>query len=395
MTLEGEVMNPNDLLNQSLERITKAGIPTPYQSGAISQAIQEFRNLESLVKSGKLSQKDYVSIGEKIQEKVTPIGNQGTQGKSPSSAVNAAGWYDIQNNFRDLKIYKNANELLGRDITPSEFAQIAPSFGNGSQREVEAGRAQLAQYAEAQKNTPEALDAKYAASAGQYGGKVNDIFQRLASRGATKQELDHFGKMLASGEVDEYTLGQFVNQLPEVTASRDLQERQNLNSELTKYDQEFFNKGKENILSRYAQAGIQNSPSLDFALTNLMGDIQKQRTAYLAGLSREDYARGRDLNREDYRITQDRLFGSQDYGRNRTDALSDLYRKRAYDVSDYRTQQDDLLNLLSSQPRQRRSRGTGQLIGGLLGAGVGAMTRNPAAIGAGYQIGSGTGMYFD
>lgn len=392
---EGEIVNTEDIASQALDRISKEGKATRYQAGAIRQALQEYANLDSLLKSGKISQKDYVSIGDRIQQKVTPIGNQSMYGSGPATAVNSAGWYDIQKNFRDLKIYKNANELLGRDITPSEFAQIAPSFGNGSQREVEAGRAQLAQYAEAQKNTPEALDAKYAASAGQYGGKVNDIFQRLASRGATQQELDHFGKMLASGEVDEYTLGQFVNQLPEVTAGRDLQERQNLNSELTKYDQEFFNKGKENILSRYAQAGIQNSPSLDFALTNLMGDIQKQRTAYLAGLSREDYARGRDLNREDYRITQDRLFGSQDYGRNRTDALSDLYRKRAYDVNDYMTQQNDLLSLLSSQPRQRRSRGTGQLIGGLAGAGIGAFTGNPAAISAGYQIGSGTGMYFD
>jgi hypothetical protein len=54
-----------------------------------------------------------------------------------------------------------------------------------------------------------------------------------------------------------------------------------------------------------------NSPSLDFALTNLMGDIQKQRSAYMADLARQDYQAQRGMGRED--TLQNRGLQRQDY----------------------------------------------------------------------------------
>jgi hypothetical protein len=48
------------------------------------------------------------------------------------------------------------------------------------------------------------LDKKYQSNAGQYGGQVGGLFQEMLGRTATQEENDHFGKMLASGEVDPY-----------------------------------------------------------------------------------------------------------------------------------------------------------------------------------------------
>lgn len=406
-------VNPEQLLAEINDRLRKNTAGT-YGETAIAQGIREYKNLDKLASDGSLSNADYVNISDAIREYLVPIGGASTRGKAGAIAVTNQGWYDIQNNYRNAEIYRNASQMLGRDITSQEFAQVAPRFGTGSARDIEVGRAYLAELAQQEANSP----SKLAEKAPQYSGQVNDIFSNLLKRGASQSELDHFGKLMATGEVDAYTLNQFVQQLPEYTDARsqealakqteeDKLAREQLGSELQGYDQEFFNKGKENIISRYAQAGIQNSPSLDFALTNLMGDIQKERSAYLADIGRRDYesARGfkredllanRGMARQDYETNLNRLFGQQDYGQQRSDAYSDLLTNRSFGSIDYQRQQDDLMRLLSQQGSGRRSSSMGSLIGGLAGAGIGGFaTRSPQGASAGYQIGSGVGGGYD
>lgn len=412
-------IDPNAYLDDAITRIRQQGGVGTYGEGRIGQAVREFQGLESAMRNGQLSQADYVRIGTGLRSQVQPILNQVMMGGSAAaSAGRAVGAYDLpQNYFRNLDIYQTAQDTLGRDITPNEVAMFTPYFGSGTPKELEAGRATLAQVAEQEKNSPEALNKKYQEGATQYGGQVGNVFQDLLKRGASQPELDHFGKMLASGQLDEYTLRQFVSQLPEyrqredeaaaaTRATEDTAAREQLASELGKYDQEAFSKAKENVISRYAQAGIQNSSALDFALTNLMGDIQKERSAYLAdvarrdyesnrGFRREDYLGNKDLLRQDYMTNLDRMFGSQDYARSRSDQLSDMMRGRSYNVADYTTQRNDLLNLLNEQRNQGQRRGgIGGLVGGLVGAGVGSMAGPQGAM-AGYNIGQGTGGIYD
>jgi hypothetical protein len=406
------MVNPEQLLNETLDRINK-NRGGAFQENAVTQAIKEYQNLDNLVKQGSISQKDYVGISDAIKGIVVPIGAQSTQGRNPAQSLTNAGWYQIQDNFRNADIYKNASELLGRDITPTEFAQIAPRFGTGSPRDVEVGRAYLAELATQDAKSPKALQQK----AGQYGGDVNTIFNDLLKRGASQDEINHFGSLLASGDVDAYTLRQFVSQLPEYTEARsaeaaakqaeeDRLAREKLGTELQGYDQDFFNKAQENVISRYSKAGIQNSPSLDFALTNLMGDIQKERSAYLSDIARRDYesARGykrddllanRGMAREDYLTNLDRMFGQSDYGRQRSDAYSDLLTNRSFGSMDYQRQQDDLLRLLSNQGGTNRNNAFGSMLsGGLSGAGAFASTKNPYAIAGGGLLGMMSG-YLD
>lgn len=384
------MVNSDQLLRETLQRLQQKATG-PYGTDAIRQGINEFQNLDNLVKSGAITQKDYVNIADQIKSYLQPIGNVSTQGSAGASAATGAGWYDIQNNYRNANIYREASNLLGRDLTQNEFARFAPYFGTGSPRDIENGRAALAAFAEQEAKSPQALQAK----SGQYSGDVNSIFNDLLKRGASQEEINHFGGLLASGEVDPYTLRQFVQQLPEYTSARDQESRSRLNDELSQYDQQFFSKGKEDVISRYAKAGIQNSPSLDFALTNLMGDIQKERSAYLSKLAREDYSKGRDVQRDDYLTSLNRMFGEQDYGRQKGDAYSNLLLNRSFNSQDYQRQQDDLMRLLSNQPRQKRG-GAGQLIGGLAGAGIGyGLTRSPQGAQAGYSIGSGVGGGYD
>ena len=403
-------INASDLIGGIRERINQMGGAGTYGEGRIVQAKKELGTLEGLLKDGRISQKDFVTVGSQLRDYTSPIISGIMNGGSRAArAGEAAGAYDlIQNGFRNLDIYKTAQDTLGRDLSANEFASFVPYFGSGSPKEMEAGRAAFAQYAEQQKNSPTGIGQKYEQGAEGYNSQVQGVYNDLLKRGATQDELNHFGKLIASGDVDAYTLRQFVSQLPEyrekedaaISAKRteeDAAARTQLAGELGQYDQDFFNKAKENVISRYAKAGTMNSPSLDFALTNLMGDIQKQRSAYLAdvarrdyesnrGFGREDYLQNKGLLREDYGNSLDQMFGNQAYGRQRSDQLSDLLRGRSYDVADYTTQRQDLMSLLAQQQGSNRRGGLGSMAGGLIGAGIGSFG-GPAGATAGYQIG--------
>lgn len=410
--------NPDDYTNQALGRINQYVRSGTYGEGRISQAATEFKNLEDMMRSGQISQKDYVSAASKLRDATQPILNQVMNGGSAAATAGSqAGAQNLaQNYFRNIDIYKSAQDVLGRDLTPTEFAKLAPTFGSGSQKEIEAGRGYLAQLADQEANSPQALDKKYQASAGQYGGQVNDLFQQMLGRAATADEQAHFGKMLASGQTDPYELQQFMTQLPEYRdaqdaaaqqkqAAADAASRDQLNTSLQAQDLDFFNKAKENVISRFAQNGTLNSPSLDFALTNLMGDIQKQRSAYMAQLARQDYANeaantrqdylaNKDLLRQDYTNSMNQMLDTQNYNRNLATQNASNALNRSYDIADYTTQRNDLLDQMNRLQQTRRQSHTGQLVGGLLGAGIGAFG-GPMGAMAGYQIGSGLGGGYD
>lgn len=357
----------------------------------VKEYTSELEGLRTKVESGEIPQSQYVT---RAQELIPILQKEDYALRRISSNFNAkygSTAKTLEGELKNANVYQSARELLGRDVSKNEVAQFLPRFGTGSPEDVQMGRGYLAEVAAQEAKSPKALQGK----AGQYSGDVNAIFNDLVKRGATQEEINHFGSQLASGDIDAYTLRQFIGQLPEVQEREDSANRQALSQELSGYDQDFFNRSKEDVISRYAKAGIQNSPSLDFALTNLMGDIQKERSAYLAGLSRDDYANRRGTARQDYAANMDRYLGERDYSRNRSDAYGDLLTNRSFGSIDYRRQQDDLMRLLSQQGGERRSSGLGGLIGGIGGATIGGFTGGPAGAGAGYQIGSGTGMYFD
>jgi hypothetical protein len=214
----------NDFASQAINRITQQVRTGTYGEGRIGQAVNEFKTLDQMLQGGQISQGDYVAAGNKIRDFTQPILQQVMNGGSHAASAGAkrrrlrSGAKVLTGTWTSTARRK---DVLGRDLTPTEFAQFAPAFGSGSQKEVEAGRGYLAQLAQQEKNSPAALDKKYQQNAGQYGGQVGGLFQEMLGRSATQEENDHFGKMLASGEVDPYTLRQFMQQLPEYRQQQD------------------------------------------------------------------------------------------------------------------------------------------------------------------------------
>lgn len=314
-------------------------------------------------------------------------------------AINNQGHLGTAVDRMQAQAYREAVSALGRDITPAEFSQILPYFmtSNG----VSQGRAFLAQMVEQEKMNPNSPLSPYNPqnprnTLAQRNPEVQAVFQDLLKRGATQDELNHFSQMLATGQADAFTLRNFVSQLPEYRTAQDAEFRGNVAKELEGYDTSAFNKQKQDILSYYANQGMPagTSPSLDYALTDLMGKIADKRQSFLTGLSADQYNKNTGAARDDYNTYLSRAFESEDWGRNRGAEASDYLRGRLGERQDYDQQRNDYMNFLNSQ-RGRRSSPWGQLAGGLIGAGIGGYTGGPTGASAGWNIGSGVGGGYD
>lgn len=251
--------------------------------------------------------------------------------------------------------YTTAKSLLGRDISESEFLQILPAF-QGPNGLVN-GRAFVANLAQMYKANP-ALDPfsqMNMRSSGDISGSVQQQFQSILGRAATQDELEHFSQAIKSNEIDAFGLGSFLKTQPEYTNARDREFRSGLNDELAGYDQTAFNRMKGDVISSYGANGITpgSSPSLDYAITEMMGKLAENRSKFLSGLSAEQYGGNKDIAVGNYKNTVDRMYdenasrrrGEADYGRYLLD--------RGYEGADYQTQRDDYMRYLDSQPKYK------------------------------------------
>lgn len=322
---------------------------------------------------------------------------------SPSELVQRYQNYDPNKSAQDFKrlygrkwdltpdkeyygLYKGISDTTGGKVDPNIMAQLLPAYQEGGT----AGNAALAAWATQYKQSPEYLKTQ----APKYSNDVNQIFSELLKRGATKGELDHFGQMLATGQTDLFELGQYVQSLPEYQTAADTQFRSGLANELQGYDTKFFNKTSPEILNQYAKAGIQNSSALDYAMTDLLGNIASQRGQYLSGLSAQQYGGNKEAARQDYQAAMNQYLNTLGQNQQRAYGLQDYYNKRGDQTTDYRLQAQDYANYLNSM-QQKKNRGLGSAIGGLVGFGAGALTGNPLWAMAGTQAGGGFGSFFN
>lgn len=239
-------------------------------------------------------------------------------------------------------------QYLGRGPTDTEIGMFGPSFGadpNIPDSDKVAGFAAIAQYATDQANLPANVRKKYTEQAGEYSGDVQGLFQDLMNRGATESELQHFGMLLASGEVDPYELRSFLEQTTEYQTAQDKAFRESLGEELTDLDTKAFGRQKEDVISRYAKMGRTGSSSLDFALTDLMGKIAEQRQGWLANLSASQYGSNKETAKSSYA----NLLNEMQTNQQRNWNLQDITRNRGWEVSDYNRQMSDWLRALEKQ----------------------------------------------
>lgn len=335
-----------------------------FQEGTLANVLNHVKGLKQQLGENKISQGDYI----KELSQVMPAANDFIRalyggGSTTANAAKAAGAEELLKLQKEYEVYKNGQELLGRDLTPQEFAQILPRFADN----IDTGRAYLAEMAKQEEFSP----ANLAKKATQYSGQIGGFYQDLLNRGASAEEADYFGRLMASGQVTPYEIQQFIRATPEFQQREDKAFREGLEGELAGYDEKAFARERENILSQYTKAGLQNSSALDFAITEALGKMQEQRGAFLGQLSASQYGGNKDAARRDYETQRNRYFDQQDYGRGRSDAYMDYLTQRADEGADYTRQRDDYLRFLSSQPKQRGPgvldylAGGGQFLGGI------------------------------
>ena len=253
-------------------------------------------------------------------------------------ANRAALLWDSQgrsNDWAGQNVYGNFVRMVGREPTEQELAQFIPIY-QGSYNQ---GNAALANFAQYESQRPENLQKK----APQYADQVNQQFQGMLGRQATPEEINHFGGLLASGNTDAYQLQDFLRGTTEFQGAEDKKFRGGLASELEGYDTSFFNKAKENVISRFGDTGgLQNrSSALDFALTDLMGQIAEKRGSYLANLSSQQYGGNKDLALGNYRGAQDQYLNEMNQRRGNSYNQFLGNQNRANEIGDYYRQAED------------------------------------------------------
>ncbi len=250
--------------------------------------------------------------------------------------------------LRDERIYATQDfiEIFGRNPSEAELATIIPAYVGADQHfpNKAQGKAYVAQLYQAQENTPEKQYARqqeeYRKKAPEHYGMIDQMFQGTVGRGATQEEKDHFGALLASGQLDSYQMGQFLNQLPEVVRKQDEQFRTQLSGELQGQDARYFN---EQVLPGISSSFANKGRSIDSsgyaaALAQTANQQNRQRESFLSNLSAAQYGGQTGRAREDYMNTLGRYQGMQDYSRQRSDQLSDQSTNRLYDIQNFNMQ---------------------------------------------------------
>ena len=282
-------------------------------------------------------------------------------------------------------------ELLGRDPSPAELAQVVPIFmgTDPNIHDVAGGRAVVAQIAQAEQNAPEKVyarqQAQYQADAPKFYDQVNAQFQQNLGRDATDAEKSHFGVLLASGQVDPYTINQFISTLPDAVKKQDEAFRKDLSGSLQSQDAQYYREQIAPALAAQAakagrspeSSGVQNALALAAQQQN------RQRESFLSNISASQYGGQQALAQGAYQQAYGNYQGLQDYSRQRSNYLQDAATARIQGLQDFNMQKQAYDEYLRRYGKRQSPVGggvqgafsgglTGGLVGGPWGAGIGA-----------------------
>jgi hypothetical protein len=270
------------------------------------------------------------------------------------------------------------------------MAQAAPIFQGADKNitDVAAGTAFVSAIANSPDEVYKRQQAQYAKGAPEKYESVRQQIQGLLGRDASQEELDHFGKLLASGQVDEYELQSFLKQQPEYMTRQDQQFREGISSELQAGDQRYFSEQiMPSIQSQFAKQGrTVDATGFQNALGREATGQNRQREQFLAQLSSQQYGGRQAGARADYENYYNNL-------QNRQNLSLTAPIARQNEITDYTMQKNAYEDYLRRYGK-RNNAGIGGMVGGIAGAGLGAMWGGPAGASAGYGIGSGVGNAF-
>lgn len=349
---------------------------------------------------------------------------QPTNGESPLTTLPIYGGYggDIESG----KFYagQKFKELFGRNPTASELTMFAPAYVGSSRNvaNIAQGDQAIAQYFQGFSNTPDQINKnkedeaqKKLAADPKYYDSVKSIFQKEIGRDASQEELDHFGKLLATGEADAYSIQKFLQQQPEYAERKDAAKQsalkaeneafitkrkgedaafqEDLSGKLAGYDKQYFG---EQILPSIQQtfakqgrsfdsSGFQNSATQSAQQQNI---ARQQYLAQIAASQYGDYqnlaaANNSDLNRlsaDQYNYRQQNAYNDyanmvaqqQNLANSGIQARyqnSQNLNNRMNEITDYNTQQQAYNQYLAKYGK--RNNGLGGILGMAGGAAIG------------------------
>lgn len=296
--------------------------------------------------------------------------------------------------------YDAFKRFFGREPTETELAQATSAYASGDRNRpnVQGGDAFVAQMYENINNSP---DKQYAREqeellkkAPEHYGAIDDLYQQFVGRTASQNEKDHFGKLLASGQVDAYTLSNFLQQLPETVKKQDAQFRESLRQETSQADERYFN---ERVLPGIQQNFARAGRSFDgTAFANAAAQSAQQqnvaREGFLTNLTADQYSGNKANAYNDYLNSVGRLQAGQDYTRGRRDQLTDAMTGRLYDIQNFSMQKQAYDDYLKRYGKRGSPLASG-LSGAIGGATVGATAGGPWGAVAGGLLGGGLGAW--
>lgn len=245
--------------------------------------------------------------------------------------------------IQQYQAYQSFTSQVGRPPTASELSQVIPAFMNGPQF----GNAWIADYKDQLKQNPN--DPLNQQRAGGFSPQITQTFQSMLGRAPTQDELNHFGGLFATGNVDAYQLQDFLRGTPEYQTAQDAQFRKGLDTELQNNDINFFNRAKQSVISQFLNQGIGTSTALDSALADLAGQISQQRSGFLANLSANQYQGNKNLALGNYQGAQNQYLANQNYNRQNALNQQNYLTSRGNELSDYNRQMNDYMNYANSQ----------------------------------------------
>lgn len=279
--------------------------------------------------------------------------------------------------------WKKFSQMFGRNPTESELSMLSQAYMSGDKNLTNGpqGDAAVAQFFQSMANSPQnqlsrdqaMLDEK----SPKHYGTVDSMFQQKLGRAATDAERKHFGGLIASGNADEYGIGQFLDALPENVRRQDEEFRKNMSADLQGQDERYFS---EKIMPSIQANASKSGRSLDASgvqaqLANAAKEQNRGRESFLSGLSASQYAGSQGLAQDAYA----RAYGSgqdlSNYARARSNTLTDALSSRLNSISDFNMQKQAYDQYL--QRYGKRSSGMGKGMGSLLGMGLGAALAVP------------------
>lgn len=248
----------------------------------------------------------------------------------------------------NYQAYKSFESIMGRAPTSEEFAQIVPIFQQADGQKY--GNAWLSQY----KQQYDADPRNRIGDAGKYTGELNQQFKSMLGRDATQEEINHFGSLMATGNVNAYQLQDFLRGTPEYQQAQDKQFRSGVSQELEQSDARYFDRAKQGLLSHFMQQGTGGSSALDSALADMMGQIAEKRQGFLTNLSAQQYGQNKDLALGNYQNAREDYFGEQAYRRGQAQKQQDYYQGRSDNLTDYNRQRQDYMDFYNqNKPKDR------------------------------------------